>query len=324
MRNKLLWTLPVLVMAFVLGHAVKTYAGSGENGRGFLWGGMDTDNTPNTGDENGTGWIAVNNLDKNGIQIPGTLFPPGSTNPPSSYGVTIPPTDGPVTGYAWSENYGWISFNGDDLRGTGSAPSCPETTAPQRVGNKITGWARILSIKTEADKPQPNNAGGWLGCIKLADTATPSYGVIIDSGTGTLGGYAWSDELGWIDFSRVTIQTPIPGVCNLAVAKVYLYTETAFASGSFCNSPTQPTPLPSFPSVPGTSVSWVCPGSNGGTSTICTALHAACLPNCQPDQPVSTVCPSQPVHQTDATCHSVCPDVNGTRDCSSTWKEVAP
>lgn len=172
----------VLIFSAVFGSAFfvsKTQAGTSENGIGWLWGGTDYTSV---------GWISMNNTSGGGV---------------ISYGVTIPVADGTVTGYGWSDNIGWISFNAADLVG------CPSgTCSTQRVGNNIIGWARVVGIKTEGV-----NAGGWLGWIKLAGT---NYAVSIDPVTNKFSGYAWSDELGWIDFSRASMTMtppPPPPVC---------------------------------------------------------------------------------------------------------------
>ena len=123
-----------------------------------------------------------------------------NTNPGAggsvSYGAQIG-NDGKLSGYAWSENLGWISFNEADLAGCPSSPSCSATSD----GSRLLGWARIMSI------PQAGaNAGGWQGWISLNGS---NYGVEISKmdGTGNNPTYAWSDELGWIDFSRARIET---------------------------------------------------------------------------------------------------------------------
>lgn len=137
---------------------------------GWLWGGTE-DGIENT---TGVGWINANS---------------------ASYGIIIPIEDGSLSGYGWSENLGWISFNASDLVG------CPSGSClAQKSGNIITGWARILSIK---DALAAGNSGGWQGWIKLMSiTIAP---------TGQLSGYAWSDELGWFDFSRVSFKTLLAG-----------------------------------------------------------------------------------------------------------------
>jgi hypothetical protein len=203
MRKKLLWTLPVLALAFVLGSAIQTHADTSQSGRGWLWGGGVTSN-PSGYD--GADWISMNNVDESGAPV----------NEMVSYGVNIPSGDGAVLepSYAWSHYYGWISFNAADLSG------CPSgTCTARREGNMLKGWARILGIKTDADS---GNSGGWSGWIKLSPDSADSvtgYGVDLTKMVGSSstcgnGGdysgcaFAWSDELGWIDFSWASIVAP--------------------------------------------------------------------------------------------------------------------
>jgi hypothetical protein len=183
------FSIIILTISAIFGLAFfvsQAHAGSGENGRGWLGGWSQDGLVP--ANYSGLGWISLNNL--NGA---GTI----------SYGVNIPAINGAVSGYAWSSNVGWIDF-----APSGPYPALPNNSA-QRSGNILTGWARILSIKTEAEKTLPNNAGGWLGWIKLSGTALDgsTYGVDITKmdGTGASPTYAWSDELGWIDFSKASI-----------------------------------------------------------------------------------------------------------------------
>jgi hypothetical protein len=141
-----------------------------------------------------------------------------NTNPgaggANSYGVQIPMNDGSVTGYAWSENVGWISFNAGDLAGCPSAPC-----SAQRASNKLTGWARIVGIENEL---AAGNSGGWKGWIKLSSVSgdPTAYGIQINAdGTITKGAttsYAWSDELGWVDFSKATVTA----VNNLKICRL--------------------------------------------------------------------------------------------------------
>ena len=83
-----------------------------------------------------------------------------------------------VSGYAWSENIGWLSFNstncdsdGDGITDTGNYPNCPTSQS------------------------------------------ISSYGVNIDSGSGKLSGHAWSaessgDYIGWISFDESDTGSP--------------------------------------------------------------------------------------------------------------------
>jgi len=112
------------------------------------------------------------------------------------YGVNVDTTTGIFSGYAWSENIGWISFNRAD---TGVPPTAPYNGSEAYVAKmdlgsfQITGWARALAQDL-----------GWDGWIKFAGTAQDgsSYGVTIDDDTGEFTGFAFGgDVLGWISFN---------------------------------------------------------------------------------------------------------------------------
>lgn len=178
----------LVVFASAIFYYQKTEAGVGESAFGWLWGGSDD----GAGNSTGLGWISMNNT------TPGA----GGSR---SYGVDVP-VSGSLSGYAWSENVGWVSFNFTDLTG------CPDgNCSAQRVGDTLTGWARIMSIKDEIGN---GNTGGWQGWIKLNGTASDGtpFGVKVISGetTVTLSGYAWSDELGAISFSGASLDECIP------------------------------------------------------------------------------------------------------------------
>ncbi|MBI4779525.1 hypothetical protein HY797_03695, partial [Candidatus Falkowbacteria bacterium] len=66
----------------------------------------------------------------------------------SNYGVDIDLTTGNFSGYAWSSSVGWIDFSP-----VGPYPEAPLNSAhyDSSTGN-ITGWAKILSM----------GANGWL------------------------------------------------------------------------------------------------------------------------------------------------------------------
>lgn len=160
---------------------------------GWLWGGSDD----GLGNATGVGWINTTG---------------------AGYEITIPLEDGSLSGYAWSDNIGWISFNADDLTGCPSG-NCLAT----KSGDSITGWARILSIKNALTA---GNSGGWQGWIKLINITITS--------TGQLSGYAWSDELGWFDFSHASFRTLFAGISAspAIVADATPIDITAIASGT--------------------------------------------------------------------------------------------
>lgn len=202
--RKWIFTLALFLLVFAAASVVKIHAGTSDSGSGWLWGGGAG---PNDGTNTNVGWISINNTNQG-----------GATN----YGVNIPSGNGDVTGYAWSENIGWISFNAADTA------SCPQNPcgAVRVVGNNIKGWARIMSI------PQAGaNAGGWQGWISLSG---PQYGVKINA-DNTLTGYGWSDELGWIDFSRAKVKSCSPMTCSTKI----LCQGASYSScdgASFCGS----------------------------------------------------------------------------------------
>ena len=169
----------------------------------WAWGGseLSSDGVIN-GNETGVGWISLEGTSPN-------------------YKVTIPPINGNLSGYAWSENLGWISFNQADLAG------CPiGTCSAIREGDRVKGWARVLSIKNAG-----SNAGGWQGFIQLYGTT--GEGLKIES-DGDLSGYGWNGEnntsgivegLGWIDFGASP--PPIDTIeCNVPLTLTYLFSET--------------------------------------------------------------------------------------------------
>lgn len=114
-----------------------------------------------------------------------------------NYGVNIDNATGLFTGYAWSENIGWINF-----APLGSYPSPPDYSARlDNATNQVNGWARAAAYD-----------GGWDGWIKMSGD---NYAVMRTrpGGQCALEGYAWgSDVIGWLRFNganyRVGIASP--------------------------------------------------------------------------------------------------------------------
>ncbi len=108
-----------------------------------------------------------------------------------NYGVNKN-TDGTLTGYAWSSNIGWIKFGGLSGWPTGSG------TQPKNAqinGNNLQGWAKALSA----------DGNGWDGWVSLSG-AGPSYGVSFNSSSGQFSSFAWgSDVVGWLSFNDVVV-----------------------------------------------------------------------------------------------------------------------
>ncbi len=138
------------------------------------------------------------------------------------YSVKFSSTTGSLSGYAWSTNVGWISFNSSDVTG------CPEGVCTPTVSTstgKVDGWARALSPLTSS------SAGNWDGWIHLSGTNhsspnTSGAGGISDAGVtynkanGRFTGYAWgNDVLGWINFDVMDPTAPGPEFNTILQAK---------------------------------------------------------------------------------------------------------
>jgi hypothetical protein len=85
--------------------------------------------------------------------------------------IALAGTGDNLHGFAWSDLYGWISFNSTncDINGNGV-------------------------IDSPGDDSRP------VGCQGVG-TTVPNYGVNVNPATGDFSGYAWSSNAGWIDFS---------------------------------------------------------------------------------------------------------------------------
>jgi len=118
----------------------------------------------------------------------------------ANYGVAIRP-NGNIDGFAWSPNVGWIRFGGLN-------PGCPTGSCRAVIDfntNRLSGWARAL-----------NSGDGWDGWISLSadNHGGSTYGVNAQS-SGKLGGYAWgSDVIGWFNFADVSVNTPCAPVSS--------------------------------------------------------------------------------------------------------------
>lgn len=105
---------------------------------------------------------------------------------PAFGGVQVDSSTGNFSGYAWSDNIGWVDF-----APTSGFPEAPNEGAKLNLSTgQITGWIKAIA----AD----NN--GWDGWIKMSGSW--SNGVSVNLATGAFSGYAWgSDVVGWVSFS---------------------------------------------------------------------------------------------------------------------------
>lgn len=164
------------------------------------------------GNESGVGWTSMSssNCDADGDgKSDGTGFCPVAGFVMGNYGINIPKatcigSECDLSGYVWNENLGWISFQ-ENSGFPAVSSGDNHAHKPRRDGNSLTGWARILSIPQSIGANGALNSGGWEGWIRLHsdDDDNIKYGIGISN--NNMSGYAWSDELGWIDFSGAKI-----------------------------------------------------------------------------------------------------------------------
>ena len=348
--NVLLKRIGFLMLLLVVGvltglSAKRVFADATKSGLGFLWGGGVT---VNPSGYDGMGWTSINNLSDGSIV---------------NYGVNVPSVDGALSGQAWSDGYGWVSFDQADL--AGCAPALSQAT---RTGNDVTGGARILSIR---DGMTLGNAGGYDGCISLSGTATDGspYGIKV-AGT-TLGGYAWSGDFGWIDFGHVTYTLPdvltvcrddfaspvarsdtqpstgtslsfgetrhltafydtIPDCTGTDVTSSAIWTEQTVGGGAVTLSATGTNPKDITAKSSGSSevenVTVSYPGASDHTLTVAANATCSATMTCSSEQ--DKYCVGQPFTIDNNGCgvavNCTLTSEVGTRDCNTTFREVAP
>jgi len=133
------------------------------------------------------------------------------------YGVDIDPNTGLFSGYAWSENIGWIQF--DAGYPTGETPTysaCLDLPGTGQVCDgtgdyTVSGWARVL-----APVGQPFSvSGGWDGWIKLSGSWADGVTLNSTPDPSEFEGWAWgSDVVGWVSFNRTNCDTDGDGKSN--------------------------------------------------------------------------------------------------------------
>lgn len=135
-----------------------------------------------------------------------------------NYGVNIG-FDGLLSGYAWSENIGWISFN--------------EGAQLDLDTGYLSGWAKVVSMPD-----------GWIKLQGTAQNGSP-YGVSLNSGTKEFEGWAWGSEtIGWLSFNCNNPETGnVCGISNYKVETSFGFSlpPTAFdltvEKGDYCSFP---------------------------------------------------------------------------------------
>lgn len=199
-------------------NAEKVYAGVGENITGFAWSeniGLVSFNSTNCDTDNDGG--------SNG----GTGCPASGTAM-ASYGVNIA-DDGKLSGYAWSENIGWITFNRDNANTPPqNDPGAGLLAYIDTNGTTVKGWARAMSACDDANSDGKcdasgagTNSGGWDGWIALGDmsVSAPNYGTTLDVAVRQFKGFAWGGNdaagvIGWLSFNSTNCDSDNNGTTD--------------------------------------------------------------------------------------------------------------
>ena len=116
----------------------------------------------------------------------------------SDYGVNKDES-GNLAGYAWSPNIGWIQFGGLSGFPAGAGTTASNATV---VGGSLVGWAKAISA-------DGNGWDGWIalsGVFEDSDNYEP-YGVTLVN--NNFSGFAWGGEVvGWVKFDGVIVGVP--------------------------------------------------------------------------------------------------------------------
>lgn len=268
-------------------------SGSNDNVSGYAWGGdwvdlnINGSQNPPEETEGGVGWISFNCLKE-----------PGTCGIAENYGVNINPTTFDVTGYAWSNNFGWIKFGGLSGFPVGNATvsSNAKFVGTYNAGvfnGYLTGWARFCSPAANPDSClgtlTSDKNGGWDGWISLKGktTANVDYGVNVNNnifsgyafggsnGTNIVTGTALNNNnVGWISFAGTNYDVRV--TANATVLDFYASPSPAFAP-NFTTTLTWKSLNPNI-----TFNSCVLSGGTTGTYT------SPAIPNSKPNVSVAT------------------------------------
>ncbi len=194
-----IFSVAILALAFYLGFNSPVNGSSTDNVSGYAW---EADGpNPSPPGLGGTDWLSFN-----------CVTDPAGCGA-SNYGVTVDSVTGNMSGYAWSDNFGWMKFGGLSGFPTGSGTTPSDAKVDLSTGT-VTGWARFCSVFVTgcSGSVLPTTAtGGWDGWVSLSgdNYASPNLfgngGVTYNKNSGSFKGYAWGgpDVVGWIDFSQV-------------------------------------------------------------------------------------------------------------------------
>lgn len=207
--------IPLLAVSlFLLLASFGTSLALGGNVSGFAWGAVDENADGNYDpNEGGIGWLSFSHL---------VDFPSSSNN---FYQVSLDSTTGDLSGQAWTNHIGYVSF--DAGCPSGVTGTCSAKVTNFQNGN-VEGWARACKVFqtgcSGVTKPiNGTELGGWDGWIEMSGinhesgffdiTGNPIpatiRGVTLDVITGDFSGFAWGgnatdghNDIGWISFGE--------------------------------------------------------------------------------------------------------------------------
>jgi len=119
--------------------------------------------------------------------------------------VFVPEGIGDLSGFAHSDNIGWISLNCVSTNSCGSI----QYKVSSDANGELSGWAWSENY-------------GWISfnCSSDSSCASSNYNVTINQTTGEFNGYAWSQNLGWISFNCITGGSGQTNICSTSSYKV--------------------------------------------------------------------------------------------------------
>ncbi|KPJ55196.1 hypothetical protein AMJ47_01650 [Parcubacteria bacterium DG_72] len=127
------------------------------------------------------------------------------------YGVDVDDISGEFSGYAWSENIGWISFEPASVAGCDHFVPAGATSCQAYIDfldSKIYGWARACSVFDSgcSGTVTSTSLGGWSGWIKF-DGADSWYKTHLDNAPtpSELREWGWGDNvvIGWVSLNNI-------------------------------------------------------------------------------------------------------------------------
>ena len=108
----------------------------------------------------------------------------------------------------WSSNLGWITFSPSEIFPSDSYPVLAGNPNydcdAKKIGQEIRGWARIIILRDDEDGA--DSGRGWIKLSPHPDDDVLDWGVTVGDQVNDvypLEGLAWSNSVGWIDFSGV-------------------------------------------------------------------------------------------------------------------------